>query len=85
MNTVGQPCTHKGYFDMMMSLGFNGCFVTSSPFTNEGHSYGFVSNVNHSRLDSIRLLIYDSMRTIFGAPVLYYKSLGTTPTLSGRG
>jgi hypothetical protein len=85
MITVGQPCAHKGYFDTMMSLGFNGCVVTSSPFTNEGHSYDFASNVNHPMSDSIRLLIYDSMRTIFGALVLYYKSLGTTPTPSGRG
>jgi hypothetical protein len=31
-----------------------------------GHDYGFASSVGHPRLDSDRLLVYDSMRTYQG-------------------
>jgi hypothetical protein len=39
----------------------------------------------HMRSDSVMLLVYDGMRIISGAPVLYYRSLGTAPTMLGRG
>jgi hypothetical protein len=49
------------------------------------YGYSFASNVGHSRLDSVGLLVFDGMRTIFEAPVLCYRSLRTTLNLSGRG
>jgi hypothetical protein len=69
----------------MIGLGSNGCFVTGAPCLNEGHSYGFASSVAHPRSDLVRLLVYDGMHTFLGAPVLYYRSLGTAPTLLGMG
>jgi hypothetical protein len=59
--------------------------VIGAPFTNGGHGYGFSSSVRHSRSNSVGLLVYDGMCTIFGAPLLYYRSLRTTLTLLGRG
>jgi hypothetical protein len=56
---------------MMTGLGSNGCFVTGSPFINGGHGYGFASSVGHPRSDSVGLLVYDSMSTLSGAPMLY--------------
>jgi len=45
-----------------------------------GHSYGFTNSV-----DSIGLLVCDSMHAISGAPVLYYRSFGIVSTLSRKG
>jgi hypothetical protein len=67
---------------MLMGLGSNSCFVTGAPF---GHGYGFVNRMGHLRLDSFGLLVNDSIRTISGAPVLYYKSFGITLTLPKNG
>jgi hypothetical protein len=50
-----------------------------------GHSYGFTNSVDHPRLDSIGLLVCDSMHAISGAPVLYYRSFGIVSTLSRKG
>jgi hypothetical protein len=50
-----------------------------------GHSYGFASSVGHPRSDSVGLQVYDSMHKISGAPMLYYRSLGTMLTLPKRG
>jgi hypothetical protein len=55
--------------------------VTSAPCLNGGHAYGFVSSVGHPRLDLVGLLVYDGMYAISRAPMLYYRSLGTMPTL----
>jgi hypothetical protein len=54
------------YDFVMMSLGSNSCFVTNAPCLNEGHGYGFASNVGHLRWDSVRLLVYDVTHTIYG-------------------
>jgi hypothetical protein len=59
-------------------------FVTSAPYLNEGHSYGFASNVGHTRSDSVGLLVFDGMRIVFGAPMLYNRPLKIVPTLLGR-
>jgi hypothetical protein len=45
----------------MMGLGFNGCFVTSTPCLNESHGYGFASSMGYSRSDLVGLLVYDGM------------------------
>lgn len=37
------------YDFVMMSLGSNSYFVTNAPCLNEGHGYGFASNVGHLR------------------------------------
>jgi hypothetical protein len=54
----------------MMGLGSNGCFVIAAPCLNGSHDYGFPSSMGHPRSDSIWLLVYDGMHTIFGAPVV---------------
>jgi len=61
----------------------HGCFVTNVPFMNRGHHYGFASSVGHPRSNSVRLLVNDGIRTIYGAPVLYYRTIGTASTLPG--
>jgi hypothetical protein len=48
------------------------------------YCYGFTSSVGYSRSNLIELLVYDGMRTIFRASVLYYKSIGIAPTLPMR-
>jgi hypothetical protein len=73
------------YDYVMIGLGSNEFFVNSAPFTNVGHGYGFASSVDHPRLNLVGLLVYDGMCTIFGVPVLYYRSLGTVPTLPKNG
>jgi predicted glycosyltransferase involved in capsule biosynthesis len=78
------PKVTKIYDYVMMGIGSNNCFVTGTPCLNEGHSYSFSSSAGYSRSDSVGLLVYDDIRTIFRASVLYYMSLGTTPTLPGR-
>jgi hypothetical protein len=67
----------------MMSLISNDCFMIGASFMNGGHGYGFASSVGHLRSDSVRLLVYNVMHTIYVALVFYYKSLDTTPTLPG--
>jgi hypothetical protein len=71
------------YDYVMMGLVSNGYFVTDAPCLNGGHGYDFASSVGHSRSNSVGLLVYDGIHTISGVLVLYYKSLETTPTLSG--
>jgi hypothetical protein len=56
--------------------------VIGAPFTNRGQGYGFATSVCHPRSDSVGLLVYDAMRTISEAPLLYYRSLRTAPNLS---
>jgi hypothetical protein len=73
------------YDYVMMGLGSNGCFVTITLCLNEGHIYGFASSVGPPRSDSIRLLVYEGMRTIFGVLVLYYRPLETVLTLPIKG
>jgi hypothetical protein len=36
--------------------------LTSAPYLNGGHDYGFTSSVGHPRLDSVGLIIYDDTR-----------------------
>jgi hypothetical protein len=72
-------------FTFMFELGSSGYFVTGTPFMNMGHDYSFSSSVSYPRSDSVRLVVYDGMCTIFGALVLYYRSLETTLTLWKRG
>jgi hypothetical protein len=43
---------------------------------NRGHNYEFASSVSHPILDLVRLLVYDDMRIISGASVLYYRPSG---------
>jgi len=50
----------------MMDLRSNDCFVTGAPCLNRGHGYDFASSVGHLRLELVRLLVYDSMRTYPG-------------------
>jgi len=50
----------------MMGLGSNGCFVASVLCLNGGHGYGFASSMGHPRSNSVRLLIYEGMRTYPG-------------------
>jgi hypothetical protein len=71
----------KAYDYVTMGLGSNGCFVTRVPYLNGGNGYGFTSSVGHPRSDLVGLLVYDGMCTISGAPVLYYRSLETVPSL----
>jgi hypothetical protein len=49
-----------------------------------GHHDGFASSMGHPRLDSVGLVVYDGMGQFLRAPVLYYGSVGTTPTLPRR-
>jgi hypothetical protein len=51
----------KSLWYMMMGLGSNGCFVTVTPCLNGGHGYDFASSMGHLMLDSVKLLVYDSM------------------------
>jgi hypothetical protein len=51
---------------VMIGLGSNGCFVIGAPCFNRGHGYGFASNMGHPRSESVRLLVYDGMRTYPG-------------------
>jgi hypothetical protein len=53
-------------------------------FKWRGYGYGFTSSVGHLRSDSVGLLAYDGIRKIYGASVLYYKALGTAPTLQKK-
>jgi hypothetical protein len=69
-------------FTFMFDLGSNGGFSDGRTMC---HGYHFVSSVDHPISDSVGLLVYDSMHTIYGKPVLYYKSFGTTSTLPRRG
>jgi hypothetical protein len=69
----------------MMGLGSNDCFVTATLFKNRGHGYDFASSVSHPRSNSVELLVYDDMCTILRVLVLYYRSLGTAPTLIRKG
>jgi len=55
-------------------------FVIGAPCLNGGHDDGFVSSVGHQSLDSVGLLVYHGMHTIYGAPMLYYRSLWTART-----
>jgi hypothetical protein len=41
--------------------------------------------MGHPSSDSVGLLVYDGMRTIFRTSVLYYRNLGIAPILSRRG
>jgi len=50
-----------------------------------GHSYDFASIMGHPRLDSVGLIIYDDIHTIFGTLVLYYRFIRTMPTLPRNG
>jgi len=45
-------------------------FVTSAPYLNRCHSYGFASSVGHPRTDSVGLLVYDGMRIYPGHGVV---------------
>jgi hypothetical protein len=47
--------------------------------------YGFTSSIGYPRSDLVGLLVNDGMRTISEAPVLYYRFLRTSQTLSGKG
>jgi hypothetical protein len=51
---------------VMMGLGSNGYFLTGTPCLNEGHGCCFANIVGHPRLDSIGLLVCDSMHTYLG-------------------
>jgi hypothetical protein len=64
-------------------VGFTGTSEFCPPL-NGGHGYDFTSSVGHLRLDSVGLLVYDGMCTIFGAPMLYFRSLWTMPTMPRR-
>jgi hypothetical protein len=79
------PVVIEIYFYFIMGFGYNDCFVTGAPYTNEGYGYGFASSGVHLMSNSVGLLVYDVMCTISRAPMLYYRSLRTTPTLPGRG
>jgi hypothetical protein len=61
---------------VVMGFGSNSCFVTDAPYLNRGHNYEFASSVSHPILDLVRLLVYDDMRIISGASVLYYRPSG---------
>jgi hypothetical protein len=50
----------------MMGLGSNGCFVTGTPCLNGGHDYVLACSVDHPRSDSVKMLVYDGMRTDTG-------------------
>jgi hypothetical protein len=58
--------------------------VTDASCLNKGHGFNFASSMSYSRSDSIRQLVYEGMRTLFGESVLYYRSFGISSTLSGR-
>lgn len=38
--------------------------VIGTPFANGGRGYGFASSLGHPRSDSVRLHVYDGMRTM---------------------
>ncbi len=60
--------------------------VTNVPCTNGGYNYIFVSGVDHLGFKFDRTTNeYDTYTAIFGAPVSYYRSLRTAPTLLGMG
>jgi len=80
-----RPMATEIYNYVMMGFGSNGCFVTGAPCLNWGHGYNFASSLGYPRLDLIGPLVYDGMHTISGAPVLYYRSIRTGPTLSRMG
>jgi hypothetical protein len=67
------PYGHRGYFDVIMGLRSNGYFVTSTLFTNGGHSYGFASSVGHLRLDSVKLPVYDYIYKIMPHQFFFFK------------
>jgi hypothetical protein len=50
----------------MMGLGSNGCFVTGTSCLNRGHGYDFGTSVGQPMSDSVKLLVYDGMRTYSG-------------------
>lgn len=56
-------------------------FVTGAPCLN---GVRVTSSIGNSRSNSVDLLVYDDMRTIFGVSVLYYRSFRTVPTLLGK-
>ena len=65
----------------------NGFVIKTQPFLLDGHyRTDVISGVGHPMLDSVMLLV---LRTVCcamaGAPVLYYRSLGTVSTLLRRG
>jgi hypothetical protein len=78
------PIVINIYDYVMIGLAYNGCFVTGAPYLNRGHNYEFANSVGHPRSNSIGLLIYDGICTIYEAPMLYYKSLGIALTLLWR-
>jgi hypothetical protein len=73
------------YDYIIMGLRSNGCFTTGAPCLNGVPGYIFASSLDHPRSNSIWLLVYDSMHTKSGTPMLYYGSIETMPTLSRRG
>jgi hypothetical protein len=79
------PMVIEIYDCVMKGFGSNGCFVTDTLCLNGDHGNGFANSVGHRRSNSVGLLVYDTMCTIFETPILYYRSLRTTPTLPRRG
>jgi hypothetical protein len=75
------PMITRNYNYVMMSIGSNSCFVTGALCLNGGNSYDFANSVGHPMSNSVRLLIYNGIRTISGRLVLYYRSLGTASEL----
>jgi hypothetical protein len=72
------------YDYVIMGLGSNGYFCDWRTMLEWGQGYDFASSIGNLRSDSVGLLVYDSMRTIFGVSMLYYRSFRTAPTLLGK-
>jgi hypothetical protein len=66
-------------------FGFNDFVTKAQPFLVDGHyRMDIISGVGYPRSDSVVLLVLCMVAMQFGAPILYYRSLGTASNLLRR-